>query len=463
MRLKTGQQLEGEVVDPGDREAVVHTGRGPVRLRGVVPGDRVRLSVTHVGKNAVWGRLEELLRPSNERTRPRCRHFVQCGGCPWQAWELTAQRREKRRRLVELLGGLGPPEVAEVAHAGDGYGHRNKILLPAGGRKGRLSFGLFEPRSHRQVHAGSCPVHDPAGEAALAALRRQLDSLNISPYDERTGRGVLRHVLVRVAPGTGQIGVCLYVKPWPLRRAQELGEGLLGIQGVVSVHAVHKPGDGGPAAPGVGLHLAGKPRLMVRVGEPRYLLTPTAFFQTNTPALPSLLEAVRAALPERVEHLLDLYAGVGLFALALAPVSGRVTAVESMPAAAGDLAAAARMQGLGHVDVMESDASLLSLLSPRPDAAIVDPPRAGLPPVLLRRLTGDLRPRHLVYVSCAPRALARDLAALTAAGYRIRGVQPVDLFPHTPHIETVVGLSRGHDPFDESKKNCYNSSILGGA
>lgn len=440
-RLRAGAVIEGEVVDAGEREALVATAAGPIRVRGLVPGDRVRVRVTHAGHNASWGALEELVAPSPERVTPRCDRHEACGGCPWQAWDPAAQRREKARRLAAVLAPLGPLPIAPVAAPPEPYGHRNKLLLAAGGRSGALTLGLYAPRSHDVVPGEGCVVHDPAGEAAVQAVRAALDAARLPPWDERTGRGVLRHVLVRVAPGTGEVGVTLVVARWPLRGGAATGERLLRVPGVASVWANHNPVVTSVALGPTSERLAGRPRLLAAVGATRYLLTPTGFFQTSTPALPLLVGAVAAALPARMGHLVDLYAGAGLFSLALAPRAARVTAVEASETAIGDLRAAARLNGFAHVTGLAGDAATAPLPPGPVEAVVVDPPRAGLPAAALARLQ-TLAPPHLVYVSCAPRSLARDLHTLVAAGWRVTAVQPVDLFPHTPHVESVVALER---------------------
>jgi 23S rRNA (uracil1939-C5)-methyltransferase len=440
--LRAGDVVTGAVADAGEREALVAVPGGTVRVRGVVPGDRVRVRVTHVGQNSAWGELDALVTPSPERVVPCCDRIALCGGCPWQAWEPVAQRREKARRLAAALAPLGPLPIASVlAPEGPPYGHRNKLLLAAGGRRGALSFGLFAPRTHDVVPGEGCVVHDPLGEVALQAVRAALDAALLPPWDEATGRGVLRHVLVRVAPGTGQIGVTLIVARWPLRDGAALGRRLLHIPGVVSVWANHNPVATSVALGPTSARLAGRPRLRAQVGAATYFLTPTGFFQTSTPALPLLVGAALAALPPALDHVVDLYAGAGLFSLALAPRAAHVTAVEASATAVADLRAAARRAGYGHVEGVAEDAVTAPLPAGPVDAVVVDPPRAGLPAAVLARLA-DLAPRRLVYVSCAPRTLARDLHALVAAGWRVTAIRPVDLFPHTPHLETVAALER---------------------
>jgi 23S rRNA (uracil1939-C5)-methyltransferase len=439
-------RLEGTVVDAGALEAIVATPAGPVRVRGAVPGDRIRLRVTHRGRNATWGALEEVLAPSPRRVAPRCPLILTCGGCPWQAWDPEAQRAEKRRRLETLLAPHTTAPVREVSSAGADYGYRNKHLVAVGGRPGALRFGLYAPRSHHLVPADACPVQSEAGNTAMATMRRVLDALGIAPVSEAQAGGLLRHLLLRVAPGTGQIGVTLAVRTWPCPRGREVGEALLSVPGVVSVWANHSPKPDSIALGPKSTPLAGHHRLAATVSGIRYVLTPTAFFQTNTPALPLLVDAVGRALPDRMEHLVDLYAGVGMFSLAFARRAGHVTAVEADPRAIRDLTAGARLNGITNIAARAGDAAASRIRGPHPDAVIVDPTRGGLPHSLIHRICAQMAPARIVYVSCSPRALAVDLERFAGGGYRATRIQPVDLFPHTPHLEAVVTLERRASP-----------------
>ena len=437
-----GRILEGTVVDAGDREAVASTALGPVRVRGAVLGDRLRIRVVRAGQHAAWGRVEEILAPSPQRVVPRCGVIAFCGGCPWQAWDPAAQREEKRRRVEAELRGLGPVEVEPVASAPDVYGFRNKLLLAAGGRPGKLRFGLYAPRTHRLVPAEECPVQDPEGNRIVGALARVLNSFGIPPFDELLGTGLLRHILVRIAPGTGQAGVVLAAKSWPLPRVGEIAKRILDIPGVLSVYGGPHEEQGPAAKAAPPALLSGRPRLLARAGSARILLTPSTFFQTNSPALPLLVDAVREALPKRIAHLADLYSGAGLFTLSFAKKASKVTAVDEDPGAIRDLAESVRMQEFHHVAAVAADAARAEIEGTKPDVVILDPPRAGIPAGLARRLVEEWRPARIIHVSCSVKALARDLAMLSSRGYRILKVQPIDLFPHTPHIEVVASLER---------------------
>ncbi len=437
-------EIDGVVVSAGKREAAASTAMGTVRVRGVVPGDRIRIRISHAGVNETWGKAVAIIEPSPERVVERCSAAGACGGCPWQAWELAAQRREKARRLMEALSQAGTVHgtVEEIRGAGDGFGCRNKILLAAGGSAGSLKLGLYVPRTHKLIPAEACPVHAPAGAEAVRGIERVLDGFRIAPWDERRRTGTLRSALVRVAPETGRIGVVLMIREWPLKAGPVIGRRMLGIPGVVSVHASHNP-DPGAAFPGTPPRLiAGTRRIEVRVRGTAWLLSPSTFFQTNGAALPLLVDAVGMALPERVGVLADLYAGAGLFALSFARRAEQVVAVEADREAVSDLRASADLNGLRNVRTIEGDAAASLSGLHAPDAVVLDPPRAGIPAPLVKRIA-EWRPSRIVYVSCSLDALARDLIRFRNAGFSVLRAMPVDMFPHTPHLETVVSLVPG--------------------
>jgi len=314
----------------------------------------------------------------------------------------AAQRAEKHRRLAALLAPHTTAPVQEALSAGADYGYRKQALGGAGWPAGSAALRVVRAPQPLSRPADACPVQSNEGNAAMDAIRRVLDANGVVPVTDASRGGLLRHLLLRVAPGTGQIGVTLAVRTWPCPRGRELGQALLEVPGVVSVWANHSPK---PDSLALGLKstpLAGHHRLAASVGEIRYVLTPTAFFQTNTPALPLLVDAVGRALPERMDHLVDLYAGVGMFSLAFARRATHITAVEADPRAIHDLAAGARWNSVGNITVRAGDAAAARIRGPRPDAVIVDPTRGGLPQSLIHRMCSQMSPLR-VYTFRAPR------------------------------------------------------------
>lgn len=364
-----------------------------VFVAGGVPGDLVEAELTEDHPRWARGRLLNLLEPSPHRVAAPCPHAGDCGGCQWQHLSYAAQLEWKRdvvRSQLVHLGGLDTPRVEEVEVAGPPFGYRNRIDL--GVMAGRPA--LRERRSHRLVPIGAC----------LLVVERLADALS------RLGDlGGVERLTLRAGVGTGEAAAYVTGEPPPEAAGW-------GIPVVV--------GDGGY------IHEV--------VAGVTFRITGRAFFQVNTLGAERLVELVDDALPDASGHLLDGYAGGGLFAATVGRRFERVTAVESERLAAADL----RHNTGGAVEVVEAGVDEeLSLHPGTWDSVVVDPPRAGLGRRLVELLSHS-GASSVVYVSCDPASLGRDARLLTAAGYRLESVRPLDLFPQTYHVETVVRFAR---------------------
>ena len=384
---------------------------------------------------------------------PRCPHFGPCGGCQLQHLSYSEQLARKQRHLGELLrGSLGrraprvdPVVAMPVASGGMPWGFRHKAAFVFGEAGGRLILGHYAAGSRRIVPVDVCPVHDGRANALAFRLRDVLARAGLRPAGPRL-EGLLRHVVVRAARGSREAVVMLVVTRndkalrAPLRaflRQPDPPDGFL-----LNVH--DRPG---PYLVGEKtLHLAGRPQLLERIAGAVFLVSPGTFFQTNADGAEALVALVLERAGTAPMSILDLYAGSGLFAIPLAARGHRVTAVEEDPIAAGD---AARNQRVNRLDpdrlrfIRAKVEDALPRIRQRPDLAVLDPPRAGCSPGVVRDLFGRLAPPSVVYVSCNPAALAAELPAMLDAGYRIERIQPVDMFPHTEHVEVVVTIVKG--------------------
>lgn len=445
--LRRGElvDLEVETLASGP-DALARRGGYVVLLPGALPGERVCARVTSAARKFGRAQVDRVLRAAPERTVPRCRHFLACGGCHWQHLRYDGQLRAKAQRLHrELLHALGadaPPVLPAVA-APAPWGQRHKValhLLP--GPRGAPVPALHGLRDRGLVELAECPAAAPAafalGRRAIALLGR----LGASLYDPATGLGELRSVLVRRAASTGESHLVVVASARPRGLAALVPELLAAGATTVSLNL-----NDGPAGRLLGPRtevLAGPRRIRERLDDTTFCISPDAFFQTSPAGAAALLDAVRAALqPRPADVLADLYCGVGLFALPLARAVRAVVGIEESATAIGDAAASARLNGRHNVQwvraAVEHGLARLGRGLPRPDLCVLDPPRAGCTPAALRRLAG-LAPRRLAYVSCDPAALARDLALLRPLGYRATAVLPVDMFPHTHHVEAVATI-----------------------
>jgi 23S rRNA (uracil1939-C5)-methyltransferase len=453
-----------------DGDGVAEAEGRVIAVPGTIPGERVEVRVVRARNGAASAEVARILQASPHRVTPACRHFGLCGGCAWQHVAYPEQLRLKQQLLQGLLPGLDirptlPTPSAEGSSLvptslGDGvptpWSYRNKVsfVFGQGGHGTSLVMGHYRRGSRTVVPVQECPVHAEAGNRFAFALRDVLERARIPGSTPDGEEGIARHVVARVPHGTadllGTLVVTENVKP--LRRV------------TAEMQKAIAPGHPGATPPRVGFHLnvhdrpgsmlfGRETRRLFGVGEVReqvggilYLVSPTAFFQTNVRAAEVLVREVLDALPEaRFRRVLDLYSGVGLFALPLAKQGRTVTAVEENRHAMAGAASAMRLNGIPDHACRLTAARVedaLKGVGPGWDAVVLDPPRQGCPPVVLDWLTRSLRPPRIVYVSCNPEALAHDLAAVPGSGYRFERIQPIDMFPHTAHVETVVVLER---------------------
>ncbi len=432
-----------------------------VLVPGGIPGERARVALLAPGPGRPRGRLLELLAPSPERVVPRCRHAAECGGCDWQHIAYPAQLRYKQRLVQALLRqalGAEAPEVALTlglapqagGPAGDGapWGFRQKVAFAfAPGPDGRgLVMGHYARGTHDVIPVEECPVHAERGNAVAFALYDELRRTRLPAAGDDL-RGLLRHVLVRCS-SDGREAVAMVVATRedrgllpPLRRLLARRERPTGL--VLNLH--DRPG---PFLVGrESLRVDGAGHVQETGLGPAFLVSPQSFFQTCVEAARLMVELVLAALPDDPrQRVLDLYAGSGLFALPLALRGQHVTAIEESRRATREAAHNARLAGLPQqrLRLMPSkvEEALPRMLAEPFDAVVLDPPRQGCPPAVLKLVFGLMKPARVVYVSCNPQALARELPAALRAGYRVGRVQPVDMFPHTAHVETVTLLER---------------------
>ncbi|MBN2840752.1 MAG: 23S rRNA (uracil(1939)-C(5))-methyltransferase RlmD [Coriobacteriia bacterium] len=424
-------------------ESLAHGGDGVTRLADgrtafvpqSCPGDIVTLEVTEDHGRWVKARIAELLEPSPDRVQPPCPYFGRCGGCQWQQVAYPRQLTEKRRSLVDALTRIGhvtDPDVAETIASPAEYGYRNKIELAVSGSGNALVVGFTQAGSSTVIPVDHCLLLARVGPRMPKALAGALRFLMT-----RGNPHILRAAL-RVS-STGEVAVDVRTAPGPFPRqlaARVLSEAT-GARTVTRT-IVRDTEDSRDIA-GVEV-LAGPGAWNEKLGKDRYRVSPPSFFQVNTAAAVLLRQAALDALgADGTMRIADLYAGAGTFTLPIARVAGEAVAVEASKHALADLRhnlATAELDA----DIVPGDAAYALPEVGYVDAALIDPPRAGISDKAMRALTGARIPR-IIYVSCDPATLARDVARLAAAGYTAERFVPVDLFPQTYHLETVALLT----------------------
>ncbi len=442
-------------------DALAANGDGLATVRGArvsvpfaIPGERVRLELT--GRRA---RLLEVLRASPHRITPRCRHFGvdaypgigPCGGCTWQHIAYPEQLRLKTGLVDRLVHAVVPraPAVKPTLAAtplDNPWGYRNKVHFVFGNHKSTLVMGHYVRGTRRVIPVVECPVHDERGNAFAFAARDTLATAGPQSVD------TLRSLAIRVGCRTRELMAALVVSSDRDRPVRSATRRLIEDSPPTSMHLnVHTRDDAFIFGPST-RHLHGSQRMREQVAGASFLISPAAFFQTNVLAADMLVRLVLDAVArarsgvERPTRVLDLYAGSGLFAIPLALAGNDVVAVEDNRLAVADGEAAlklnARAQGRCRFVARRVETALSTFREA--DVVVLDPPREGCAAPVLREVFGRLKPARAIYVSCNPETLATDLGVAARHGYRIRALQPVDMFPHTAHIETVAVLETGY-------------------
>jgi 23S rRNA (uracil1939-C5)-methyltransferase len=365
-----------------------------------------------------------------------CQHFGVCGGCSLPAVPYATQLTMKQGRLQALLGVAVPPVLPSPR--ADRFRHKVTFVFGSDESGRRIVMGHYAPGGRTMVPVEECPVHSDRGNQLAFTLRDQLTRARVPP-------DVLRHVLVRTTE-SGRQAVMMLVVSRNDRSLRKPIRAFLELAGAPDGFFVNVNDRPGPFMLGKEtVRIAGRTHAREDALGAAYLISPSAFFQTNIAATRGLLELVRAGVGD-ASRVLDLYSGSGLFTIPLALDGAFVTAVEENPQANDDAALNLRLNRVpeGRVRLIRARAedALPRLLRERPEAVVIDPPRQGCAAQVLPAILQDLAPPRVVYVSCNPEVLAADLGVIRHAGYRIGRLQPIDMFPHTDHIETVVVAAR---------------------
>ncbi|MGE5283074.1 MAG: 23S rRNA (uracil(1939)-C(5))-methyltransferase RlmD [Chloroflexota bacterium] len=434
---RRGEQLDLEI------ESLAFGGRGVARSEGLVvfvagglPGDRVRAEVTKAKKRFAEARAVEILKPGEERVADACVHDGEpCPGAPWQGLPYERQLAEKSAQVEEALrriGGLDGFELEPIEPAVERWRYRNKLEYSFGERDGEPILGFHaRGRWDLVVDVDDCKLGSERGNAARNAVREWARRESVPAYDARARTGVLRNLAVREGWRTGQIQTRLVTVQARFPKPP------------VDLHTAIEGDSGGTEGP---TGVLGEERLREELCGLRLEMSHGAFFQTNT----EMAERLYAVAGEYAglsgsERVFDLYCGIGTIGLTLAARAGEVWGLEIVPEAIADAEANAERNGIENARFFAGSARTgvrpLIEEAGKPDVVVVDPPRAGLSQKIVRRLL-ECEAQRIVYVSCNPTTLAPNAAQMVEAGYALKRVRPVDMFPQTPHIECVAVLER---------------------
>ncbi|MBE6757344.1 MAG: 23S rRNA (uracil(1939)-C(5))-methyltransferase RlmD [Ruminococcaceae bacterium] len=413
-------------------------------------GDRVLCRIVKVEKRLAYGRVEKLLESGEDRLisdEEECPVASPCGGCVYRHVTYEAELRYKWQRVADALSRIGGIAVTPNPIVGSTpERYRNKAQYPVANGEEGLRFGFYAPRSHRLVEQRNCLLQPREFECVLNAVAAWGNAAEVKAYNETDGSGLLRHVYIRKAEATGQIMVCLVCTSGRLPNTEDLVTRLRAVSGVCTVVVNINRADTNVVLGDEEFPLYGSGVIEDRLCGLTFSLSPRSFYQVNHAQAEVLYSlAAQAAALTGKETLLDLYCGTGTIGLSMANKAARLIGVEVVPSAVADARRNAERNGVHTARFLCADAGEAACKlrdeGIHPDVVVIDPPRKGCTPDVIHTIA-DMAPARVVYVSCDPATLARDLKLFGELGYTTKTVTPVDMFPRTAHVETVVLLSR---------------------
>ncbi|GIQ70547.1 23S rRNA (uracil(1939)-C(5))-methyltransferase RlmD [Xylanibacillus composti] len=449
--VRTGDRLVVTIKRIGiNGEGVGYYKRKAVFIDRALPNEVVKAKVTQVEPGFLKAEIVEIEKRSPDRQQPPCAVYEACGGCQLQHMTYKGQLQAKEELVREAFRRytrLAELPLRPILGMEDPWGYRNKAQLQAGRDAETIVTGLYAAGSHRLVDISGCPIHHPVVNQVVEQVKAIMEELHISIYNERARKGAVRTIVARVGQASGQVQLTLITAEERIPHADRLVARVREKLPMVATiaHNIHKGKS--PLVFGETTHvLWGNERLEETLGDVRFSLSPRAFFQLNPAQTIKLYNAAQeAAALSGTELVVDAYCGTGTIGLWLAPQAREVRGIEVIPEAVRDARDNARTSGITNAKFYEGRAERLLpqwvKQGIRPDVVVVDPPRTGCERPLLDAIA-KARPARFVYVSCNPSTLAKDCQVLLDSGYRLEWVQPVDMFPHTAHVECVLKICR---------------------
>lgn len=437
-------------------EDLTHEGNGVGKVDGYplfvpygLPGEEAEVKVIKVKKNFGFGKLLNVKQESDDRVEPPCDVYYKCGGCQLQHMSYQMQLDMKQKQVKDNMKKIGHLEhvpVHPTIGMDDPWRYRNKVQIPVGQKEdGELKTGFYQKRSHNIIDMDTCLIQDEMNDRMVETVRRIASNLGISAYDEETHRGTLRHIMVRTGQNTKDIMVVLVTKtkklPHQDKLIDEIRDAFPNVKSIV--HNVNNAKTNVILGKQTNV-IYGDEYIYDTIGDIKFMISPLSFYQVNPTQTKALYDqALKYADLRGGETVIDAYCGIGTISLFLAQKAKKVYGVEIVPEAVTDAKKNARLNKMDNADFYVGQAEELMPWwrnqGLRPDVIVVDPPRKGCDEELLKAML-DMEPERIVYVSCNPSTLARDLRVLEDGGYETQEVQPVDMFPQTSHVECVTWL-----------------------
>jgi 23S rRNA (uracil1939-C5)-methyltransferase len=439
---------------------LAYGGKGVGKLGGYVvfveagvPGDTLEVMLDKVKGSYAEGKIVRVLKPSEHRTAPACEHFGQCGGCKWQHLDYAVQKKYKEDQVKQALihlGGISNPPVEAIIGAHKIYYYRNKMEFSFhAGDNGETLLGLHVAGRFQDIfQLNRCHLESELSNDIVNFVRTRSVELGLPPYHIIDHTGFLRFLVIKEGKFTGQTLINFVTGkgdyPALISLVEEIGAK---FSAVSSISHTINPERANIARGEKETILYGSDHIYETLGQHKYRISANSFFQTNSYQIQRLYDlAVELAEPDKLDRMLDLYTGTGTIAIYFSNLVKEVVGVESVPDAIADANANCQLNDGENCRFVVSDVKdfldELVTAAEKYDLVVIDPPRAGCHPDVIKSML-KLLPKKIVYISCNPTTLARDLKDLTLGGYRLDRVVPVDLFPHTFHIEAACRLTLG--------------------
>ncbi|CDO04268.1 23S rRNA (uracil-C(5))-methyltransferase RlmCD [Oceanobacillus picturae] len=439
-------------------EDLTHEGNGVGKVDGYplfvpygLPGEEATVKVVKANKNFGFGKLLDVKQSSDQRVEPPCNVYYQCGGCQLQhmSYDLQLQMKQNQvKSVMRKIAHLDHVPVHPTLGMEDPWRYRNKVQMPVGEHDGELITGFYRKRSHDIIsEMETCVIQDELNDRSVHAVRRIANRLGIKAYDEKADRGVLRHIMVRTGRETNETMIVLITRtdklPHQEELIRELTETFPHVKSIV--HNVNNKRTNVILGRKTKV-IWGEEYIYDTIGDIKFAISAKSFYQVNPPQTKVLYDkALEFAKIGADDTVVDAYCGIGTISLFLAQQAKKVYGVEVVPEAISDAKMNAKLNGVTNAEFVVGEAEKVmpwwKAQGLRPDVIVVDPPRKGCEVDFLQAMV-EMEPKRIVYVSCNPSTLARDLRILEDGGYETKEVQPVDMFPQTAHVECVTVLEK---------------------
>ena len=433
-----------------------HSGEGVGRYKDftvfvpcALPGEEVEVYIEQVKKTYAKGKLTKIITPSNNRVEPKCPIYIECGGCQLQHLDYQGQLQVKTQQVIDAIQRIGKQDaiIHDTIGAEEPWFYRNKMQFPVGKRNDDVIIGCYAQGTHRIIDTPNCLIQKQENNKIVQAVKKVLTELKIPPYDEKSGKGVIRHVIGRVGSASGEVMVVLVINGTHLHKKEHLVTALrLEIPKLVCIAQNINTANTNVIMGHKTEVLWGKETITDKIGDFEFNISAKSFFQVNTKQAEVLYKkALEYADLQGNETVIDAYCGTGTISLFLAQKAKKVYGIEMVKPAVINAKENAKNNNVKNVEFIIGDTvevmPKLYKEGIKPDVIVVDPPRAGCEKSVLETFA-QMNPNKIVYVSCNPASLARDIANLAEHNYQAIQIQPVDMFSQTSHVESIALLRR---------------------